>query len=672
MLVRPSFVLGGRGMEIVYDTPSLEDYFDRMREQAIIGPGSPLLVDRFLDDAIEIDVDALYDGTELYVGGIMEHIEEAGIHSGDSACTLPPVTLGRDVQDQVVEATLAIAEGVGVRGLLNVQFAIGAGVLYVLEANPRASRTVPFVSKALGIPLAKAASLRHGRPQHPVARRRRGCCPSADGSHVPLDSPVSVKEAVLPFKRFRTSEGNVVDSVLGPEMRSTGEVMGIDRDFPRAFAKSQDAAYGGLPTSGTVFVSVADRDKRAIVLPILRLSQLGFDIVATEGTAEVLARNGIAVAERAQVLHGPGGRAGRAVDRRADQRGRDRRRDQHAVRSQRARRRLRDPRRDGRGRQAAVHHDRAARCRGRARSRCARGEMHVRSCRTTRSTAPAGWRHGGGAEARFARSASQQVIAAARPALRRHRPARVAAARVGPARRPPSGAREFGLRVVDAAAGRVGVVKPQVAFFERYGSAGYARARGRARGRARAPACRHRRRQARRHRHHGRGLRRGWLTPGSPLEADALTVAAYQGLGSLDAVIALAPSATARGCSCSPRPRTRRRAHDADARCAPTAAPSPRGSSPTSWRPRLAPASASSSARPSTSPTTASRSATWSACRSSRPASARRAPSSPTCADLFGPAAAEYHRERVSERSRRRTRWTGRGDPSGRARRWRA
>jgi carbamoyl-phosphate synthase large subunit len=292
VLVRPSFVLGGRGMEIVYDTPSLEDYFDRVREQAIIGPGSPLLVDRFLDDALEIDIDALYDGTELYVGGIMEHIEEAGIHSGDSACTLPPVTLGRDVQSRVVEATRKIAEGIGVRGLLNVQFAIGAGVLYVLEANPRASRTVPFVSKALGIPLAKAASLvMVGRSIRSLVAD--GLLPAEDGEYVPLDAPVSVKEAVLPFKRFRTSEGHVVDSVLGPEMRSTGEVMGIDADFPRAFAKSQDAAYGGLPSSGTVFVSVADRDKRAIVLPILRLTQLGFDIVATSGTAEVLARNGI-------------------------------------------------------------------------------------------------------------------------------------------------------------------------------------------------------------------------------------------------------------------------------------------------------------------------------------------------------------------------------------------
>ncbi|MDY0944990.1 carbamoyl-phosphate synthase large subunit [Frigoribacterium sp. CFBP9039] len=292
VLVRPSYVLGGRGMEIVYDSPSLADYFVRVEDQAIIGPDAPLLVDRFLDDAVEIDVDALYDGTELYVGGIMEHIEEAGIHSGDSSCTLPPVTLGKGEIDRVRAATLEIARGIGVSGLLNVQFAIAAGVLYVIEANPRASRTVPFVSKALGIPLAKAASLvMVGRSIRELVDV--GLLPARDGSDVPLDSPISVKEAVLPFKRFRTKDGQIVDSVLSPEMRSTGEVMGIDRDFPRAFAKSQTAAYGGLPTSGTVFVSVADRDKRAIVLPVLRLQQLGFTILATEGTATVLVRNGI-------------------------------------------------------------------------------------------------------------------------------------------------------------------------------------------------------------------------------------------------------------------------------------------------------------------------------------------------------------------------------------------
>ena len=292
VLVRPSYVLGGRGMEIVYDSPSLEDYFHRMSGQGIIGPSHPLLIDRFLDDAVEIDIDAIYDGTELYVGGVMEHIEEAGIHSGDSSCTLPPVTLGRDQIARVVEATLAIAQGIGVKGLLNVQFAIGAGVLYVLEANPRASRTVPFVSKALGIPLAKAAArVMVGESIRDLVAS--GLLPKQDGAIVPIDSPVAVKEAVLPFKRFRTKDGLIVDSVLGPEMRSTGEVMGIDENFPKAFAKSQEAAYGGLPSGGAVFVSVADRDKRAIILPVLRLQQLGFEILATIGTAEILGRNGI-------------------------------------------------------------------------------------------------------------------------------------------------------------------------------------------------------------------------------------------------------------------------------------------------------------------------------------------------------------------------------------------
>jgi carbamoyl-phosphate synthase large subunit len=294
VLVRPSFVLGGRGMEIVYSTEALRDYFVRIADQAIIGPGLPLLVDRFLDDAIEIDVDALFDGDELYIGGVMEHLEEAGIHSGDSSCTLPPVSLGRTDIDRVREATHAIAEGVGVRGLLNVQFAISAGVLYVIEANPRASRTVPFVSKALGIPLAKAAS-RIMAGATIAELKAEGLLPEQDGSRVPLDAPVAVKEAVLPFKRFRTREGQTVDSVLGPEMRSTGEVMGIDRDFPTAFAKSQAAAYGGMPQSGTVFISVADSDKRAVILPAHRLQELGFDLVATEGTAEILARNGIDV-----------------------------------------------------------------------------------------------------------------------------------------------------------------------------------------------------------------------------------------------------------------------------------------------------------------------------------------------------------------------------------------
>ncbi|MTD55917.1 carbamoyl-phosphate synthase large subunit [Amycolatopsis pithecellobii] len=294
VLVRPSYVLGGRGMEIVYDEATLAGYIKRATE---VTPEHPVLVDRFLDDAIEIDVDALYDGEQLYLGGVMEHIEEAGIHSGDSSCALPPITLGRQDVETVRASTEAIARGVGVRGLLNVQYALKDDVLYVLEANPRASRTVPFVSKATGVPLAKAASLiMTGSTIKDL--RARGVLPAeGDGGHLPADSPVAVKEAVLPFHRFRTPEGKGVDSLLGPEMKSTGEVMGVDTSFGEAFAKSQAGAYGSLPTKGRVFVSVANRDKRALVFPVKRLADLGFEILATSGTAEVLRRNGIACTE---------------------------------------------------------------------------------------------------------------------------------------------------------------------------------------------------------------------------------------------------------------------------------------------------------------------------------------------------------------------------------------
>ncbi len=296
VLVRPSFVLGGRGMEIVYDEKSLEGYFGRIAGHALVDSEHPLLVDRFLDDAIEIDIDALYDGTELYVGGVMEHIEEAGIHSGDSSCTLPPITLSEAQIDRVAKATEEIARGLGVKGLINVQFALASDVLYVLEANPRASRTVPFVSKALGITLAKAAALvMAGSSIKDLIAQ--GALPAQDGKHLPTGTPISVKEAVLPFKRFATRDGRFVDSLLGPEMRSTGEVMGIDDDFPTAFAKSQAGAGSKLPKSGTVFVSVADRDKPQLLLPVRRLSQLGYRILATDGTAKMLSRHGIA-AER--------------------------------------------------------------------------------------------------------------------------------------------------------------------------------------------------------------------------------------------------------------------------------------------------------------------------------------------------------------------------------------
>jgi carbamoyl-phosphate synthase large subunit len=289
VLVRPSYVLGGRGMEIVYDEEALRDYIVRATEAS---PEHPVLVDRFLDDAVEIDVDALYDGTELYLGGVMEHIEEAGIHSGDSACALPPITLGHEQLEQIRASTEAIAVGVGVLGLLNVQYAIAGDVLYVLEANPRASRTVPFVSKATGVQLAKAAA-RVMLGTSVAELRVEGMLPDGDFMNLPADAPVSVKEAVMPFNRFRLPDGRSVDTLLGPEMRSTGEVMGIDELFGTAFAKSQTAAFGALPTSGTVFVSLNNRDKRHMIFPVKRLADLGFSIVATAGTAEVLRRSGV-------------------------------------------------------------------------------------------------------------------------------------------------------------------------------------------------------------------------------------------------------------------------------------------------------------------------------------------------------------------------------------------
>ena len=290
VLVRPSYVLGGRGMEIVYDEKTLHGYITRATQ---LSPEHPVLVDRFLEDAIEIDVDALCDGTEVYIGGIMEHIEEAGIHSGDSACALPPVTLGRSDIEAVRRATEAIAHGVGVVGLLNVQYALKDDVLYVLEANPRASRTVPFVSKATAVPLAKACARVMLGASISQLRAEGLLVAKGDGSYPDRNAPIAVKEAVLPFRRFRRVDGSGVDSLLGPEMKSTGEVMGIDHDFGTAFAKSQTAAYGSLPTSGTVFVSVANRDKRSLVFPVKRLADLGFRVLATEGTAEMLRRNGI-------------------------------------------------------------------------------------------------------------------------------------------------------------------------------------------------------------------------------------------------------------------------------------------------------------------------------------------------------------------------------------------
>ncbi|MDQ4095060.1 MAG: carbamoyl-phosphate synthase large subunit [Actinomycetota bacterium] len=283
VLVRPSYVLGGRAMEIVYEESSLERY---MATAANVSPEHPVLVDKFLEGAIEVDCDAIYDGNELYVGGVLEHIEEAGIHSGDSACALPPFTLGKAQVDAVVDATRALAEALGVKGLINIQFAVRDESVYVIEANPRASRTVPFVSKVTGVPLAKVAA-RVMAGETIADLRAEGVIPREGVGHDRLEH-VAVKEAVMPFERFPG-----VDTILGPEMRATGEVMGIDRDFGLAFAKAELGAGISLPQKGTVFISVANRDKRSVIFPAKRLSDLGFDLVATAGTAQILRRAGV-------------------------------------------------------------------------------------------------------------------------------------------------------------------------------------------------------------------------------------------------------------------------------------------------------------------------------------------------------------------------------------------
>ncbi|CAB4584219.1 MAG: carbamoyl-phosphate synthase large subunit [Actinobacteria bacterium] len=291
VLVRPSFVLGGRGMEIVYDDQSLEGFITKATE---ITPNHPVLIDRFLDDAIEIDVDALFDGQELYLAGLMEHIEEAGIHSGDSACVLPSYSISTFMKEKVRAATEKIARGVNVLGLINIQFAItNNGLvneeLYVIEANPRASRTVPFVSKATGVPLAKAAALIAAG--NTISQLRASGLMPAVGDGV--THGISVKEAVLPWNRFRRVDGTGVDSVLGPEMRSTGEVMGIAATFGEAYAKSQSAAFGALPKSGNIFLSLSERDKSASIDSARTLVNLGFTLVTTQGTHDFLEREGI-------------------------------------------------------------------------------------------------------------------------------------------------------------------------------------------------------------------------------------------------------------------------------------------------------------------------------------------------------------------------------------------
>ena len=286
VLVRPSFVLGGRGMQIVYDDASLEEF---ITIAAQINPEHPVLIDKFLDDAIEIDVDALYDGSELYLAGIMEHVEEAGVHSGDSACVIPAQSITKELISEIRQATEKLALGIGVLGLINIQYAISDSKLYVLEANPRASRTVPFVSKATGRQVAKAAALIATGVKISELRKSGMLPDSGDG----VAKGISVKEAVLPFNRFRRVDGEGVDTVLGPEMKSTGEVMGIASTFGAAFAKSQIAAFGALPLSGAIFISLSDKDKEEAISAVKGLSELDFNLYATLGTHNYLAGHGI-------------------------------------------------------------------------------------------------------------------------------------------------------------------------------------------------------------------------------------------------------------------------------------------------------------------------------------------------------------------------------------------
>jgi carbamoyl-phosphate synthase large subunit len=294
VVVRPSYVLGGRAMEIVYTGEELAGY---VATATAASPERPVFIDRFLEGAIEVDVDAVSDGDEVFIGAVMEHIEEAGVHSGDSSCTIPPVTLSDEELDEAERLTRLIARELGVRGLLNLQLAVKDERVSVLEANPRASRTVPFVSKATGVPLAKiAARLMVGRTLAEL--RTEGLVPQ-DATHYRHLRHVAVKSAVLPFARFPG-----VDTILGPEMRSTGEVMGIASDLGLALAKAQMATGASLPEKGTVFVSVANRDKRAIVFPVKRLADMGFGILATRGTAGLLARAGVPVSQVAKLAEG--------------------------------------------------------------------------------------------------------------------------------------------------------------------------------------------------------------------------------------------------------------------------------------------------------------------------------------------------------------------------------
>ena len=459
VLVRPSYVLGGRGMEIVYDDETLQGYITRATE---LSPEHPVLVDRFLDDAIEIDVDALCDGTEVYIGGVMEHIEEAGIHSGDSACALPPVTLGRSDIEAVRRATEAIAHGIGVVGLLNVQYALKDDVLYVLEANPRASRTVPFVSKATAVPLAKACARimlgatiaelreegvlardRRRRRPPPATRRsrsRRRCCRST-GSARPTAAQI--------------------DSLLGPEMKSTGEVMGIDRDFGSAFAKSQTAAYGSLPAAGHG-VRLGGQPRQALAgLPGEAAGRSRASACwPPRAPRRCCGATEFRATRCASTSRSPSAGPARAVGGRRDPRRRGRHGDQHPVRQLRAaHRRLRDPL--GRGvDEHPVRHDGAGRVGGGAGHRGRHPRRHRRDV-------AAGAAQHAGAARRWAGSVAgwPTRCAHARPAVPGHRPASRSCWRAWGLTADADGLARFCEVCVAAFAG-FAVVKPQVAFFE--------------------------------------------------------------------------------------------------------------------------------------------------------------------------------------------------------------
>ncbi|MBU0658578.1 MAG: ATP-grasp domain-containing protein, partial [Alphaproteobacteria bacterium] len=286
VLMRPSYVLGGRAMEIVDGQAQLEEY---ITTAVLVSGESPVLIDQYLRDAIEVDVDALCDGTDVVVAGVLQHIEEAGVHSGDSACSLPPYSLSNDIIAEIERQTEILAHALSVRGLMNIQFAVKDGTVYLIEVNPRASRTVPFVAKAIGTPIAKIAA-------RVMAGEMLETLPTIDRNAI---NHVAVKEAVFPFGRFPG-----VDPVLSPEMKSTGEVMGIDSDFATAFAKAQIGAGTMLPTGGTVFISLKDGDKQVILPAARKLANMGFRIIATGGTATFLADHGIAVETVNKVAQG--------------------------------------------------------------------------------------------------------------------------------------------------------------------------------------------------------------------------------------------------------------------------------------------------------------------------------------------------------------------------------